>query len=101
MRTLADIAPQQYYRHHQGEYYCVRAIARSAESGEPIVVYSKAIYPEAVWYHTPEQFLKVLPDGRERFALCDVLDVLKDVDPRVLEKIYFVSANELGEKGRR
>lgn len=101
MRTLADVAAGQYYRHHKGEYYLVHAVATSAETGEPVVVYCKAVHPGWVWYHTPREFLKVLPDGRERFAPCDVMEVIRNVDPKLLEGLYFVNANELGTYGRR
>lgn len=101
MRTLADIAPGQYYRHHKGEFYRVQAVAVSAESGCPVVVYAKAIKPETVWFHEPRDFLKVLEDGRERFALCDVMEVIRGIDPKMLEGLYFVNADEIGTYGRR
>lgn len=101
MRTLADIAVGQYYRHHKGDYYCVRAVATSAETGETVIVYSKAIHPDCTWFHRPRDFLQLLPDGRERFARCDVMEVVRSVDPRLLEGVYFVNANELGTNGRR
>lgn len=101
MRTLADVARGQYYRHYKGGYYFVRDVATSAETGGIFVIYSKAVQPDAVWCHRASEFLKVLPDGQERFARCDVMEVVRTVDPKLLEGLYFVNANELGENGRR
>lgn len=92
MRTLADISPGQFYRHHKGDYYVVTGISCSAENPqETIVAYRKVgMGPgKTDWHHKPEDFLALLPDGRERFEQVTLQQLLIGIDPKELEGLYF------------
>lgn len=92
MRTLADINPGQFYRHHKGEFYVVTSISRSAEDeGETVIAYRKVGMESGKvdWHHRPDGFLALLEDGRERFEQVTLQQLLVGIDPKLLEGLYF------------
>jgi|SRR4051812_16819602 hypothetical protein len=88
MRSLADVAAGQYYRHYKGGFYFVIAVANDAnDEGPPVVVYAAVGKGDRNWFLPADEFLKLLPGDLERFAHCTFRQMAMEtaIDQKSLE----------------
>lgn len=106
MRSIEDVLAGQFYRHWKGGYYVVLGVAVDANHGGDVRVFYRAVgnlkADQTVYHHTGDSFLQVA-EGVERFARCDLQEVLNNMDPALVEGLYLIQkfngVETLGYKG--